>query len=162
MNEDNYQSTPVSRSSDYHRLLMSFGDLCAQFTRETNPFPVVVGGDTLQYPFWGGINNPKPSLVDIDDDLLIDLFVGEANGKLNYSRNIGSLATPVWTPVTDRFAGINIGTWHRLVDIDDDGDFDLLCDNNSNGVMLYRNQSVGNIIDFVEVDSDRDNRYRRQ
>ncbi len=137
-------------------LLVTSGSLSAQYTQETNPFPIIVGGDTLQYPFWGGINNPKPSLADFDQDLLVDLFIGEASGKLSYLRNTGSPAAPVWTPVTDRFAGINIGTWHRLVDIDDDGDLDLLCDNNSNGAVLYRNQSIGNNIDFVEADSDLD------
>ena len=133
--------------------LISSGSLSAQFTRETNPFPVVIGADTLEYPFWGGINNPKPSLVDFDGDSLTDLFIGETNGKLNYLGNIGTLTTPIWSPIADRFAQISIGTWHRFVDLDDDGDFDLLCDNNSNGVMFYRNQSVGNVINFVLVNS---------
>lgn len=133
--------------------LISFGSLNAQFTVETNPFPVVIGADTLEFPFWGGINNPKPTLVDFDGDSLIDLFIGEANGKLNFLKNTGSASAPVWTPITDRFAGLHIGTWHRFVDIDDDGDLDLLCDNNSNGVKFYRNQSVGEVIDFVLVDS---------
>ena len=112
-----------------------------------------IGADPLEYPFWGGINNPKPTLVDFDGDSLTDLFIGETNGKLNYLGNIGTLTTPIWSPIADRFAQISIGTWHRFVDLDDDGDFDLLCDNNSNGVMFYRNQSVGNVINFVLVNS---------
>ena len=134
-------------------VLMFAGSARAQYNNEVNPFPVAVAGDTLGYPFWGGINNPKPSLVDFDGDSLIDLFIGESSGKLNYLRNTGTPNSPVWTPVTERFAGLDIGSWHRLVDIDDDGDLDILCDNISNGVVFYRNQSVGSNIIFVEADS---------
>ncbi|MGB5139920.1 MAG: VCBS repeat-containing protein, partial [Candidatus Zixiibacteriota bacterium] len=124
-----------------------------QYSKEVNPFPVIAGGDTLGYPFWGGINNPKPSLVDFDGDSLFDLFIGESSGKLNFLRNTGTPNMPIWTPVTERFAGLDIGTWHRLVDIDGDGDLDVLCDNISNGAAFYRNQSVGSNIVFVEADS---------
>ncbi len=124
-----------------------------QYSKSINPFPVVIDGDTLHYPFWGGLNDPKPSLVDFDGDSLIDLFVGEAAGKLNYLRNTGSSSAPIWTMMTDRFGGLDIGTWHRLVDIDGDNDLDLLCDNINNGVTYYRNQSSGSNIVFVEADT---------
>ena len=134
-------------------LILLSRNLHAQYTQEISPFPVIIAGDTLQYPFWGGINNPKPSLVDFDRDSLIDLFIGEASGKLNYLHNSGTPTSPVWVPLTDRFAGIDIGTWHRLVDLDGDGDLDLLCDNISNGVKLFRNESVGNNLNFVMADA---------
>lgn len=125
----------------------------AQYTKEYSPFPIVASGDTVGYPFFGGLNNPKPSLLDFDGDNRIDLFVGEASGKLIYIRNTGSLTIPQWTPITERVGGIDIGGWHRFEDIDGDGDRDLFCDNIQNGVAFYRNQSIGSNIIFVEVDS---------
>ena len=59
----------------------------AQFDREYDPWPVVEG-DTLALPFWGGVNDPKPTLTDFDGDVLHDLFIGEIRGKLSYLRNV--------------------------------------------------------------------------
>ncbi len=124
----------------------------AQFVKEYQPFPVIVDGDTLALPFWGGINSPKPSLVDFDRDGKIDLFIGETIGKLNYLHNTGTTAMPIWTPISERFANLDIGTWHAFVDIDGDSDLDLFCDNLLNGVRYLRNSSVGNDITFVQID----------
>lgn len=123
----------------------------AQFTREYAPWPVVIGAGTLELPFWGGINSPKPSLVDFDDDGLIDLMIGETRGKVSYLRNTGSASQPSWTPIADRLAGINTGTWHRFCDIDADGDLDLLCDAGNGMTAFYRNESVGSNISFTFV-----------
>jgi hypothetical protein len=53
------------------------GEVYGQFTREYASWPVIRGGDTLELPFWGGVNSPKPSLVDFDGDSLTDLMIGE-------------------------------------------------------------------------------------
>ena len=52
------------------------------FTRRINPLPVAVAGDTLQIPFWGGLTNPKPSLLDFNHDGLTDLLLGDTAGRL--------------------------------------------------------------------------------
>jgi len=132
-------------------LLLLTGGASAQYTRQYSPFPVILDGDTVALPFYGGLNNPKPSLVDFDGDLLVDLLIGDPQGKLHYLRNSGSVAVPLWTPVTERLGDIDIGAWHRLADIDADGDLDLFCDNLANGMRYYRNQSVGATISFVEI-----------
>lgn len=125
----------------------------AQYVHEISPFPVVDDRGTTPFPFLGGINFPKLFLADFDRDSLIDLFVADPWGKLAYYRNAGSAAQPYWTPVTDRFAGTDIGTWFTLCDIDDDTDFDLFCDNRLGGVEYWNNQSVGAGITFVLTDS---------
>ncbi|HTO27575.1 MAG TPA: hypothetical protein VL017_03185, partial [Devosia sp.] len=39
------------------------------FTRVVNAFPVYDStGQAYQFPFLGGLNNPRPQLVDIDGD----------------------------------------------------------------------------------------------
>lgn len=124
-----------------------------QYSREVAPFPVIDDRGTAPFPFWGGINSPKPLLVDFDRDSLVDLFVADQWGKLAYYRNIGSAAQPFWTPITDYLGGIDIGTWFTMCDIDNDNDADLFCDNRLGGVTFWRNQSVGANIDFARVDT---------
>lgn len=127
------------------------GAAAAQYTREWNPWPVVADGDTLRVPFLGGINSPKPSLVDLDGDGLTDLTIGEARGAIMYFQNTGTAAVPAWTPVTERLGGIDIGTWHRFCDIDADGDPDLFGDAKNGQVAFYRNETVGSNVSFVLV-----------
>jgi hypothetical protein len=42
-----------------------------------------------------------PQFTDLDGDGLIDFIAGEQNGNLNFYRNTGTQAFPVWTYVTD-------------------------------------------------------------
>jgi hypothetical protein len=128
-------------------------DCVAQYTKAYAPWPVVVGGDTLELPFWGGVNSPKPSLVDFDGDGLTDLMIGESRGKVAYLRNAGTASTPLWTPISERIGGVNTRTWHRFCDIDNDGDLDLFCEADSGlgTTAYYRNESVGDDIVFTLI-----------
>lgn len=123
------------------------------FTRDVNPFPVTYDDVPVALPFLGGINEPKPNLVDFDGDGLIDLLIGERTGKILHLRNIGTPVAPVFEFVSDRLGGVDIGSWHVVADIDDDGDLDLFCDNRAGGVKFYRNDRAGIEPDFVLVDS---------
>lgn len=49
-----------------------------------------------------------PQLFDLDNDGLEDLIIGEKAGNINYYRNTGSPASPVFTPVTDSLGRINV------------------------------------------------------
>ncbi len=53
-----------------------------------------------KYPFQEinvGLSS-KPQLVDLNEDGLLDLVVGERNGNINYFQNTGSRDTPVFDP----------------------------------------------------------------
>lgn len=49
-----------------------------------------------------------PQLVDLDQDGLIDLAIGEKNGNLNFYRNQGSLQSPQFVLITDSLGKVNV------------------------------------------------------
>jgi hypothetical protein len=87
-------------------------------------------------------SNTTPVLVDIDGDGDLDLFVGEASGTINFYRNTGSPANPVFELVSDEYEGINVGrrSYPAFVDIDGDGDFDMVIGREEGGSVFYRNE----------------------
>lgn len=70
-----------------------------------------------------------PTLVDIDNDGDLDLFIGSFwINRLIFVRNDGTPEQPQWTFVTDRYAGIELIRYDLapiFIDIDADGDYDL-------------------------------------
>ena len=112
-----------------------------------------------------------PSLVDIDLDNDIDLFVGSEAGNISFYRNTGSKSQPVFSFVTDTFAGISIPKSLPVFgDIDLDGDIDIIIGTNSNTRPIYfRNEggfytqeTLSNVIwkaaipALVDIDNDGD------
>ena len=68
-----------------------------------------------------------PNLVDIDNDGLLDLFCGLHN-KVYYFKNTGTLESPSFELIDETFQDISVAGVHPwFVDIDGDGDYDLLC-----------------------------------
>ena len=78
--------------------------------------------------------NPAPVLEDLNGDGLIDLIVGVREegegGRLIHFANTGTITEPVWSLQTDTYAGITEtggeGIRPAFVDLDDDGDRDML------------------------------------
>ena len=100
-------------------------------------------------------SNATPALVDIDNDGDLDLFIGEASGELNFYRNTGTPQDPRFELVSDTFASIDAGrrSHPAFLDIDGDGDFDLLLGNEAGGAILYRNDGSTTEPSFTRVDS---------
>lgn len=97
--------------------------------------------------------NAAPALADVDADGDLDLFVGEASGELNFYRNVGTAAQADFELESDNFGGIDPGrrSVPRLVDFDEDGDFDLFIGTETDGVVFYRNDGTPEAFRFTRV-----------
>lgn len=52
--------------------------------------------------------NSAPQLVDVDEDGLLDLIIGEENGNLNYYENSGTASDAAFTFVSDFWGGVDV------------------------------------------------------
>lgn len=111
------------------------------FDRDVAPFTVLdPEGRPYAHPFLGGLDVPRPQFVDIDGDGDFDLFVQERSDEVMFFENTGSAARPAFVWRTDRFGDLDIGEWYRFVDMDGDGDHDLLGEAPYSHIRLYRNE----------------------
>ena len=93
----------------------------------------------------GGFGVSAPTFADIDNDGDLDLFVGEAEGNINFFRNRGTARDPRFTLETQDFASIKIKVGDSkptFADIDNDADFDLLVGQFWGGLHFHRNITV--------------------
>jgi hypothetical protein len=86
-------------------------------------------------PFLGGLDVPRPQLVDINGDGKLDLFIQERTGAVMLFEREGD----AWYWRSDRFQDIDVGEWYRFVDIDRDGDMDLLAEMLTGYIRAWQN-----------------------
>jgi uncharacterized protein (DUF2141 family) len=130
----------------------------SDYRQQVYPFSVFnEEGNAISHPFLGGFNAPRPQFVDIDGDGDPDLFVQEHTDDLMfYEHQDGESESPLeWQ--TNKFQNLDIGEWFRFVDMDQDGDFDLLSEQPYSYIRYYRNEGDANNPNFVlAADSLRD------
>ena len=107
------------------------------YVRAISPFSVLDStGRAYALPFLGGFEHPRPQLVDIDGDGVVDLFIQETSGQLElFQRGAGR----GWELRDERFQGLDIGEWYRFVDVDGDSLVDLFAESPLSDIRYYRN-----------------------
>ena len=101
-----------------------------------------------------GVSNPfngvdvglysAPTFVDIDADGDKDAFIGELNGSILFYLNTGTPLVPIFTATigaSNPLNGIDVGTYAApsFVDLDTDGDMDLIIGEQNGSIIYYRN-----------------------
>jgi len=134
------------------------------FSRAVAPFSVVdEAGKPFDLPFLGGLDVPRPQFADIDADGDNDLFLQEFRNEIWFFENTGSAKAPRYEWRTDRYQNLDVGEWYRFVDLDADGDLDLLAEQPFSNIRFYRNTGTRQAARFEAggtlVDTDGKNIY---
>ena len=97
----------------------------------------------------GGYNSP--SFADIDGDGDLDAFIGGADGKLLFSRNVGTATAPSFVSQSFTFGIGDVGGYANptFADIDSDGDLDAFIGANDGKTHFFRNIGSATAANFV-------------
>ena len=125
----------------------SFGLIKYYKNTGTVTAPVFTEQTGAANPFNGmGVGRQStPTFEDIDNDGDKDAFIGEYAGFINYYKNTGTVAAPVFTEQTDvanPFIAVSTGSYRlapAFVDIDNDGDKDLFIGEEFGSIQYFKN-----------------------
>lgn len=123
-------------------------------------FPVTVGGVPKAQPFAGGLNNPQPNEVDLNQDGLTDLLVFDRTGNvlLPFLNTGGAFA---YAPGYARYFPELLGDWIIMKDFNEDGVMDIFGQSQRTefvqGVMVYTGYYEDGHIAFERLPFDHPN-----
>ena len=114
----------------------------SEYSRLINPpMTITINGESMQLT--GGLNRPEPQFLDWNNDGILDCFINDRDGRLQYWEGLADWQfgeRPVFSMVTKSFQNIIVGTWFNFNDFDNDEDYDLLCNTvGTDKVSYYRN-----------------------
>jgi len=97
-----------------------------------------------------------PKLVDIDNDLDLDLFIGQSTGNISFYENIGSNENYDFILVSNNYNDISVNNKSSIdfFDIDNDEDYDLIVGSQYENIFFYENIGDSYEADF-QLDSSK-------
>jgi hypothetical protein len=97
----------------------------------------------------------KPTAADINADNLIDLIVGDEDGRLTAFINEGTSSEPLWVKNSDIFRGIRVGDFASPIAVyprGPDEDPDLVIGTADDGLTYLRNKGISTEEEFPRWD----------
>ncbi|TKJ37990.1 hypothetical protein CEE37_13600 [candidate division LCP-89 bacterium B3_LCP] len=128
-----------------------------EFVQEFDTIPVEVEGWQIFIPWGGGGTQGTPEFCDIDSDSDLDIFAGDFSGRVKFSQNDGTIASPYFEEVVRDFEGINLSgtyagrTTPEFCDLDGDGDYDLFSGDGRGLIHYWENIGTTQSPDFVFI-----------
>lgn len=113
-------------------------------------------GDTIPFPFTGGLVAPQFSSIDMNGDGYLDLYVFDRDGNKTLcflSRGIPGQASFVYSPAYEHYFPSGIG-WALLRDYNCDGHPDMFTGNENAGIDVYMNKPVNGKPNFTLAAKD--------
>jgi len=125
----------------------------AQQLKLDQRIPVIINGDTLDFPWTGGFNSVVPAAIDLDGDTLLDLILLDRIGnRLSCFLNNGVSGTVSYRYAPEFTSRLpRLHDWVIAADADCDGDKDLFTYGNS-AISYWRNDfSASSGVQFTLV-----------
>ncbi|MBT4722155.1 hypothetical protein HOB30_00155, partial [Candidatus Falkowbacteria bacterium] len=116
-------------------LLATMGFAQTQFSLNTSTFN---GIDIGSYS--------KPTFIDLDNDGLLDMLVGEESGNINHYEQDYSNSSS-FSLITDSFNSIDVGSHSAptFADLDDDGLLDMLIGKDNGRIYHYEQDEINSL-----------------
>jgi hypothetical protein len=138
--------------------VLPFPSLAQDFDRVVSGVPFEHDGEPLVFTFFGGVDFFLPQFVDIDGDGDLDLFVLKPfltaqnrllEGRLAFFENTGDAQFHRLQFLTNFYHDLDVHNWFSFLDLDADGDLDLVHDNGAGGLTWRRNIGTRERADFI-------------
>jgi len=115
-----------------------------------NPANFVYSHIISDGPYSG--TNTAPQLVDINRDGLMDIIVGDYNGRILYYENQGSSGSPLFKRVTSNLGGVDVRDWSHIGESYSTPQ--LAPDGAGNSYRLYVGTATGKVYLYDNIDGN--------